>query len=1776
MRSKLNTKVRMALCLVALICGCRRGTTKTSPMTTEVAANSQAIKSSDGQMSPQKEAQLKRAAWGSLSPEWSAIERLEKRQVFKTALQKTTELKASFERADDERNQVEAIIRIAKHQHRLGKYEAAIQTLSLPLSSSSLEANFLIRLSLIQALDAYLNRYSGTISNRERRENITKKDISLMTRRQLIGLMDSQFQFLWSQRESLRSAKFDLLKTHLKAGTYPDSIHVTLLDVLVYFWSEWLKNTRYWKPSAHSQLYTVNLFDLSSNNSHMLVPTDSSSHPLVRYASLLRVYEDALQHAQRDEAALAAFVQGTVGLVEVIENEETKRSLLDALKLRLETELNNGWWTMGMASLAVATSQLGYESAKFDSYQLAKSCVDKGSPGPGRDRCEGLVHNLKGPSFSIEMMRFDAQDRRSVDIRYKNLETLRFRAWKIKTLPENLNFYNEDERKKYFERKPDFVWEVELPETTNLRERVHSIIPPIDEFGHYFVHAYVDTTSPSKAGHFGLLTLNNLIVRYTQGGGERKFRVHRADTGHPIAGAKMTLYKRVDHSGPWIRAGRYKTDKEGRLLLGLGTIKPWNSYFVVAAKKGFFRARSNRFYANERGRETLDSYTQGHVFTDRKVYRPGQTVQFQLVALEFPKNRERAHAVANESFTVRLVDVNGQTVESLKGKTNRFGTWASSFRIPSEGVLGRWSIFVSSQKERRMVYDFSENVIFVEAFKRPTFEVSLSGTEAPLVFNQTATVLGEAKYYFGQPLSTGTVSWTVLRRPMYRPWWHKRSFLPLRKEIIADGQSSVGDDGQFFITFKPKADPNRPEHERAGLYYSYEVTANVTNEGGETRTMSRTFYVGYSNVELKVEPKKGFFTEDENIEFEILRKQLSGQPLPGKGEWTVYSLKQPSQTPLPSEVAQLMPLDSVGDDSRFKPTRLKYKYDSHHQALAGFDDAENVASGTVLHSENGVGVVRLSALPAGSYRLRYRTLDAHGRSVEYAKAFLVVGNHLKLQVPVAFVLEKDKLNVGETCRIFVHSGFPDAQLFVSTYFGPSKVHRQQFTGGELIEFVIKPEHRGGINFELTFIYDHHVVRLPLQLAVPFENKKLSLRLETFRDVLQPGTDEEWRLVVRDHEGNPVDGEVLAYLYDQSLDLYVEHRPPDLASEFGGRWFQSETWMIPQRSDSLFSFGRQLHLFKSVGFPYRGPSLNSFSGAVMGVLDGRRSARYGRRTYSSRPRARVLKKSKSIELNVDGDETATLEMATKPIAEPKALRKNFAETAFFLSQQKLDPDGRLALKFRVPDAVTRWKLHLHAFTRRAQYGFFETTVETKKQLLVRPYLPRFLREGDSGELRVVIDNLSDSPQTGTFKLALLDAEGNESVLADFGLKNQQVFEQTFTLKSGESTTIHVPLKAPSGLRDVTVRVFAQTESHRDGEQRTLTVVPGRFHLAQSQFALLGGKQTRTFSFPEMTKNDDPTRRSKALVIGLHGRLFEDLVGALPYLLNYPYESTLLLTEKVLATGILDKIYRSHPPLAKQAREQAKRKTIYSSFDGADANRSIKFEETPWLRNANGGAKGGTINTLMPKTVKETMKQSISKLRSHQKPDGGFPWFPGGRASSAVTLSVLTALAKAQDFGVVVPKELVRGSFRYLWGSYEPTLRKCMAKGSCAESVANLCFLLSVFSPDFLGADLISIEKRNVFLDYGFLKWRELSAMTKGYLALSLKNANRLDDARKVWRSVLDSSEKQDGLGTFWKPEAESWRWYRDTVETHAFALRVTMALEPTDPKLDGMVEWLFLN
>ena len=179
--------------------------------------------------------------------------------------------------------------------------------------------------------------------------------------------MDSQFQFLWSQKESLRSAEFDLLKPYLKAGIYPDLIHATLLDLLVYFGSDWLKNTRYWTPSAQSQLYTVNFADylLSNNFAHVGANRFKQASIGLICITVACVYENASQDAQRDEAALAAFVQRTVGLAEVIENEETKRAVLNALKLRLEAKLKNGWWTMGMASLAVATSQLAYEAAKF-------------------------------------------------------------------------------------------------------------------------------------------------------------------------------------------------------------------------------------------------------------------------------------------------------------------------------------------------------------------------------------------------------------------------------------------------------------------------------------------------------------------------------------------------------------------------------------------------------------------------------------------------------------------------------------------------------------------------------------------------------------------------------------------------------------------------------------------------------------------------------------------------------------------------------------------------------------------------------------------------------------------------------------------------------------------------------------------------------------------------------------------------------------------------------------------------------------------------------------------------------------------------------------------------------------------------------------------------------------------------------------------------------------------------------------------------------------------
>jgi uncharacterized protein YfaS (alpha-2-macroglobulin family) len=358
-----------------------------------------------------------------------------------------------------------------------------------------------------------------------------------------------------------------------------------------------------------------------------------------------------------------------------------------------------------------------------------------------------------------------------------------------------------------------------------------------------------------------------------------------------------------------------------------------------------------------------------------------------------------------------------------------------------------------------------------------------------------------------------------------------------------------------------------------------------------------------------------------------------------------------------------------------------------------------------------------------------------------------------------------------------------------------------------------------------------------------------------------------------------------------------------------------------------------------------------------------------------------------------------------------------------------------------------------------------------------------------------------------------------------------------------------------------------------------VLPGRMHLAQSRFVTLKDADRRELHFADLAKGDDPTLINEQMVVTIDGQLFYQVLSALPYLINYPYECTEQTLNRFLSSGILSSMFDRYPAISKMAETLARRETRYETFDAPDPNRKMALEETPWLVQARGGdeAADDLVNVLDPRIAKANRISALAKLKKAQTSAGAWPWFPGGPPSPYMTLYILHGFSKGLEFQVEAPKPEIQRGWAYMHRHYvNEVVREMMAHDCCWEFVTFLNYVLSNYPDESWTGGVFTAAERTRMLNFSFRHWKKHSPYTKGYLSLTLKRMGRAEDARLVWDSVMDSAKTAPDQGTFWAPEERSWLWYNDTIETHAFAVRTVMEVTPESEKLDGLVLWLFLN
>ena len=1740
---------------------------------------------------------------------WKELERLVSEQKFEEAAGKAGKIREAARASGDEANEAKALVREVQLRTALHGYETSVRFLKDQPWPQGLIPRTTLRLFYAQSLVTYAQAYGWEIGKRERVSSTGAVDLKAWTRDEIQAEAVRAYVEVWKDREALGHVPVNAVAEFVEPNNYPKEIRGTLRDAASYLFAALLADTSGWRPEQSNGVFSLDaklLIAGDAGASKLVKLDDPAVHPLLKLGAVLDDLEAWHAGGGEKEAALEARLERLRRLDAALTDAGDKAAIRKDLAAKLPPYAGVPWFSMGKAQLADFTRGEDKPGNLVRARTLALEAIRAYPKSLGADRARSIVGQIEAPDWSMAAMAADGPGRRSIEVTHRNLPVLYFRAYAVdlevrivRAKDYNLLPQGKELDDLVAKETPVASFEAPLPATTDYKSHRTFVTPPALGCGLHVVVASADSGFAPGSGPLhavGMIETDLVLAVRQTDTNAVEARALTGMTGRPAAGTTVSLYL-YDWQKGHRRIAEVTAGREG-----LATFEPTPER---NGKPLFLFARRGDDVALDAA--SLSMWTRGKpgestsalVYTDRSIYRPMQKVFWKAILYRGRADEARFHVAPASTVSVSLVDANGQAVESKTVTTNAYGSAAGEFALPAGRALGAWSV--------RCDWGGAAS-IRVEEYKRPTFETTLEEAKDALRLNRAATFRGEARYYFGLPVTNGNVAWRVTRETEY-PWWWWWGWLggghQAGAETVATGNASLGADGKFAVTFTPKAD----ERASRELTYRYRLSADVTDEGGETRSADRAFRLGFVSVRARLEKEENFFLEGKKGHARIVRTDLDGAPRSGKGSWRLLRLVPQETTLLPAELPSkksengptssepraALEVTTPGDLLR---PRWSTAY-SVDEWLRAWKDGAEQASGALTHDAKGEAKLDLPALPAGAYRLRYSTVDEFGAKYEMAQDFLVAGAKAAPALPLVLLAESSSVKVGGVARFFVASGLREQTMFLDVARAGRLLERRVLKAGAdpvVIERTISEEDRGGLGFTLTAVRDHQFLQQTQTVFVPWDDRELKVSFATFRDRLRPGQTETWRVTVKGATPEyPLKetSELLAYMYDRSLDSFVAHRPssplfllPNRATPVVTRatlgpapqlWLSSSGF--PPPPSPPFLIGDRLK-FES-GYGIGGPGVRSrgMGGAYNQAYPA--SAPMAMKSAMARQEVASVAEGKltdskdkeevdSLSKKKDGD----VSRADAP-GEGTTLRSNFSETAFWQPQLLTGADGSASIEFTVPDSVTSWKVFVHAVTKDLRGGSVDAETKTVKDLMVRPYVPRFLREGDRAEIKVVVNNASAKSLSGTLAFEITDPATGKSLLPAFGLADGA--SSSFTAPAGGGTNVTFPVTAPKGLTTVAFKAVATAGDLSDGEVRPVPVLPGRMHLVQSRFVTLKNKDRKTLRFDDLAKNDDPSLVNEQMVVTVDAQLFYTVLQALPYLVNYPYECTEQTLNRFLSTGIVSSVYKDYPSVAKMAAEMAKRTTPLESWEATDPNRKMALEETPWLVTAKGGRTDiDTINVLDPRVAQANRESSLARLKKAQTSIGAFPWFPGGPPSPYMTLYILHGFAKALEFGVDVPKDVTTRAWGYVAQHWRSEWRACMADDRCWEYITFLNYVLSTYPDVSWSGGVFTDAERKEMLDFSFRHWRQHAPYLKGYLSLTLKRMGRPKDAKLVWDSVMDSAKSNEEQGTFWAPEDRSWLWYNDTIETHAFALRTILELDPANAKKDGLVQWLLLN
>ncbi|MCF8337651.1 MAG: hypothetical protein K9I74_06665 [Bacteroidales bacterium] len=1707
--------------------------------------------------------------------QWKLVEKYEDQDLPRSALEVVNEIYEQARRDDNTPQFIKAVINKVsfRSQFETNYNEKAIKKITEEVEKTDKPVREAVLQSVLGEL--YWNFYKQNRYQISNRSQVDVDSSRLSTWDIHTILSEAKTHYLQSIRypEKLAGISIDVYSEILKKSDYSRGLRPTLYDFLAYRSLRFMKSSDYLLTEANLEIYydepdyigdvdTFTELELDKANSQLL--------PLYVYQTLLKIHSDDTK----------ALTEANLERLEFVYDNYTRpdkeKTYVQSLKNFAEKVKGSPEWALVQFKIAElyysSANQSPYKKKGFgDASKAMKHCemaIEKYPGTYGAKKAEGLRKQILRKNLSVDMEYGNLPNEPfPASFSYKNVDKFFIRIVKVNPDGKWLTKRMSREEKFYFLMNRDDIYSrsVPAPVTGDYNSHSTEVKMPALETGFYVLLASSspDFSFKEEVVAFSEFWVSDLtFVNRENNDGNLMLRILERGDGEAVKDARIDCYtRRYDRRRREYNLDKAKTFETGRD--GKVTI-PWEAIehesFFLDIKSDEDRVFSNKyFYLRESGdRDKKDIRT--YIFTDRAVYRPGQTVHFKGIVLE--KDREKTNIKKDYSTGIELKDVNHQKVSKKSVTTNAHGSFSGSFILPESTLTGDF----------RLITDEGKTTVKVEEYRRPRFKVELQPMEGTYQLNETVKVTGKAEAFAGYPVDGAQVKYTVKRKTRFP--FPLRYFIPRPSKpeyTLTSGTTQTQTDGSFSLQFETLPDPTVPRDSKP--VFNFEISVDVTDKNGETHSARRSIAAGYDSFipRLRVDE---LIDKQQPLKIIPDVENLSGETINAEGKLSIYRLKDFQR--LMKERKWAKPDSQIYSKEAYAKLFDHYPYRSENK-IKNLPVDEQVLEEAFYTESDSVVTRNIKDWPLGAYKLEFEV--AKNRETHTVEKWITVydsdGDGMPLNQYAFFKAEKQKAEPGEEVTVLVGSAARKVKAVVKAEQDGEVFFEKTLTIRDEVEKLTIPvteEQRGDFGVHAYFVKDNRLYSFNEKIDVPWSNKRLDIELAVNDTPMTPGGMEEWTVTVKGPDAEKTTAELLAGMYDASLDEIEAHEAWSLGQIYPE--YSLSKWY----GNNMFSRAAGQTLYERERFPQPErktyPRLNWFGYKYM-----------ERGMYQ---KSRRMEKAVTAEAKGDLKETEQESLAEKQEKKPESpekekeekkqvqIREDFNETAFFYPQL-ITEDGEAQIKFTLPESLTEWKFMAFAHTKDLKTGQQKQTFEARKELMIVPNPPRFVRQGDEFAFSAKVVNLTEKEQEVTVTLDMLEPYPETLVTETLGLKNNQ---RKISIPADESKQVAFALNIPDSYGLLKYRITAENESFSDGKTEFLPVLTNKKRIIETHPFSLNKPDSRTLDLPSLKKE-----QVESMTLEYTGNAAWYAVQALPYLEEGSSKSALSVVNRFYANSLAYDIVKQNPEIEKvfQIWKEKDSDALRSNLEKNQELKNIVLEQTPWLLDAKSETadKKRIAHFFRKNKIENELSKTLYKLENLQASNGGWSWYEEMPESWYITQKILKKLADLKAVGAVDEKEvekLITNGFEFtdeeLINHYEKLRHDDdFEPEEYKPSVQEIFYLYTrALMPDY-GIKKKAKKIQEEYLEQTAKYWTDYNLYMKGMIAFIQDAHGKQETAESIIASLREYAIVDKEMGMFWRDFRGGWHWHQAPIDSQSLMIRLFDQVADDSDAVEKMKLWL---